>query len=125
VEIVDRGRPRMTIWRMRIVCWLPKATHITIVCNTYYCSTATVFAWTFSVLFNYPVLCFSTCSELHTISSLASAFNPVYLQYFLSARHVTTVTKLLGDMITEIQIKMLVLTIKPTRCTNFSNLFLE
>jgi hypothetical protein len=23
--IVERGRPQMTIWRMRIVCWVPKA----------------------------------------------------------------------------------------------------
>ena len=24
-NIVERGRPQMTIWRMRIVCWIPKA----------------------------------------------------------------------------------------------------
>jgi hypothetical protein len=23
---VERGRPQMTIWRMRITCWIPKAT---------------------------------------------------------------------------------------------------
>ena len=23
---VERGRPQMTIWRMRIICWIPKAT---------------------------------------------------------------------------------------------------
>jgi len=26
-NIVERGRPQMTIWRMRIACWIPKATH--------------------------------------------------------------------------------------------------
>ena len=26
-NIVERGRPRMTIWRMRIECWIPKATN--------------------------------------------------------------------------------------------------
>jgi hypothetical protein len=26
-NIVARGRPYMTIWRMRIVCWIPKATN--------------------------------------------------------------------------------------------------
>ena len=26
-NIVDRGRPQMTIWRMRILCWIPKATN--------------------------------------------------------------------------------------------------
>jgi hypothetical protein len=25
---VYRGRPQMTIWRMRIACWIPKATNI-------------------------------------------------------------------------------------------------
>jgi len=24
---VERGRPQMTKWRMRIACWIPKATH--------------------------------------------------------------------------------------------------
>jgi len=24
--IVERGRPQITIWRMRIACWIPKAT---------------------------------------------------------------------------------------------------
>jgi len=24
---VERGRPQMTIWRMRVACWLPKATN--------------------------------------------------------------------------------------------------
>jgi hypothetical protein len=27
-NVVERGRPRMTIWRMRIACWIPKATDI-------------------------------------------------------------------------------------------------
>ena len=26
-NIVERGRPQMTIWRMRIPCWIPKATN--------------------------------------------------------------------------------------------------
>jgi hypothetical protein len=26
-NIVERGRPQMTIWRMRIACWIPKARH--------------------------------------------------------------------------------------------------
>ena len=25
-SILERGRPQMTIWRMRIACWIPKAT---------------------------------------------------------------------------------------------------
>ena len=26
-RIVERGRPQMTIWLMRVACWLPKATN--------------------------------------------------------------------------------------------------
>ena len=26
-NIVDRGRPQMTVWRMRIACWITKATN--------------------------------------------------------------------------------------------------
>jgi hypothetical protein len=26
-NIVDQGRPQMTIWRMRIACWIPKGTN--------------------------------------------------------------------------------------------------
>jgi len=26
-NIVERGRSQMTIWRMRIECWMPKATN--------------------------------------------------------------------------------------------------
>ena len=26
-NIVERGSPQMTIWRMRIACWMPKATN--------------------------------------------------------------------------------------------------
>jgi len=26
-NIVESDRPHMTIWRMRIVCWIPKATN--------------------------------------------------------------------------------------------------
>jgi hypothetical protein len=26
-NIVERGRPQLTIWRMRIACWIPEATN--------------------------------------------------------------------------------------------------
>jgi hypothetical protein len=26
-NIIERGSPQMTIWRMRIACWIPKATN--------------------------------------------------------------------------------------------------
>jgi hypothetical protein len=40
-NIVEWGRSRMTIWRMRIACWIPKATNTLGICNTYCFSTAT------------------------------------------------------------------------------------
>jgi len=36
----------MTLWRMRIACWTPKATNTLRICNTYFFSTATVVART-------------------------------------------------------------------------------
>jgi len=39
-NIVEPGRPQMTIWRIRIACWIPKATHTHThthkICNTYW-----------------------------------------------------------------------------------------
>jgi hypothetical protein len=32
----------MTVWSMRIACWITKATDTLIICNTYCLSTATV-----------------------------------------------------------------------------------
>ena len=26
-NVVEQGRPQMTIWRMRIACWIPKSTN--------------------------------------------------------------------------------------------------
>ena len=42
------GTPQMTIWRVRIVCWITKATqiHTITLCNTYCLSTATMIART-------------------------------------------------------------------------------
>ena len=45
-NIVGRGRPQMTIWRMRIACWIPKTTNTLRICNTYFFSTATMVART-------------------------------------------------------------------------------
>ena len=47
-NIVERGRIQMTVWHMRIACWIPKATntHTLRMCNTYIFSTATTVART-------------------------------------------------------------------------------
>jgi len=41
-NIVEPGRPHMTIWRMRIAWWIPMATNTLRICNTYCFSTTTV-----------------------------------------------------------------------------------
>jgi len=43
-NILERGRPQMTIWRMRIAYWIPKATntHTHRLCNNHSFSTATM-----------------------------------------------------------------------------------
>jgi hypothetical protein len=38
-DIVEPGRPQMTIWRMRIACWIPKATNTRSDCDNYCFST--------------------------------------------------------------------------------------
>ena len=45
-NILDRGMPQMTIWRMCIECRIPKATNTLRLCNTHCSSTATVVAGT-------------------------------------------------------------------------------
>jgi hypothetical protein len=45
-NIVQPDRPQMTIWRMRIACWIPKATNTdSRVSNTNWISTTTMDAW--------------------------------------------------------------------------------
>jgi len=40
--MAETGRPQMTVWPMRIACWIPKAidTHSLRICNAYCFSTA-------------------------------------------------------------------------------------
>ena len=40
--ILGPGRTQMTIWRMRIACWITKATDTLRICNTYCLPTATM-----------------------------------------------------------------------------------
>jgi len=41
-NIVDLGRPQMTIWHMLFACWIPVYKHTLRICNTYCFSTATL-----------------------------------------------------------------------------------
>jgi len=60
-NIVEPGRPQMTIWRMRISCWIPKATnthtHTLRLCNTHCFSTTTMVVFKhLNVISTLPVL---------------------------------------------------------------------
>ena len=47
-NIVELGRPQMTIWRMRIASWIPRATHThtLAICNTHCFTTVIMVAQT-------------------------------------------------------------------------------
>jgi len=61
-NIVERGRPQMEIWRMRIACWVPEAkTHTNKLCNTHCFPTATVVAWTRLSVTLYSYLHYLSC----------------------------------------------------------------
>ena len=45
-HIVERGRPQMTIWHMRIACWIPNATETHSECVILCFSIATIAART-------------------------------------------------------------------------------
>jgi len=56
-NVVDPDRPQMTIWRMRIACWIPKATNtrsqylllITFLLQQYFHERAWMLRYTFKV----------------------------------------------------------------------------
>jgi hypothetical protein len=41
-NIVEPDRPQMTVWCLRIACWIPKAANTHRLCNTHSFSTATL-----------------------------------------------------------------------------------
>ena len=45
-SVVQPDIPKTTIWRMRIGCWTPTATHAVTICNAYCSSTAKMVART-------------------------------------------------------------------------------
>jgi len=63
-NIVERGRPQMTIWRMRISCWIPKATNPHRLCNTRCFSTSTMVALTRLNVTLYVLACLVCLADL-------------------------------------------------------------
>jgi len=64
-NIVERGRPQMTIWRMRIACWIPRLQiHTLRLCNTYCSSPATMVA---STPLNVTLYVYSYCLSCYLV----------------------------------------------------------
>jgi len=57
-NIVESGGPQMTIWRLRIACWITRGTITFRLCNTYGFSTATIVAQRASLLYYTYMACF-------------------------------------------------------------------
>ena len=68
INIVERGTPQMTIWRMRIACWIPKATNTHTQCNARCFSTARMVARMRQKL-RYTYILFLVMSYIHVFSS--------------------------------------------------------
>ena len=64
-NMVEPDRPQETIWGMRIVCWIPKATHTLTIYNTYCLSTATIVVRT--RLHITPYLHYLSCLRLNSV----------------------------------------------------------
>ena len=56
-NIVEPGRPQMTIGHMQVACWIRKATNTLRICNTYCFSTATMVAQRASMLYYLYTAC--------------------------------------------------------------------
>jgi len=54
---LELGRLQMTIWCMRIACWIPQATNTLRIYNTYRFSTVTMTAWTYLNVTLYVYAC--------------------------------------------------------------------
>ena len=64
-NIVERVRSQMTIWRMPIPCWMPKATNIHKMCNTHcFCTAKIVVRTCLNVaLYVHCMFCYNRDSE--------------------------------------------------------------
>ena len=89
-NIVEPDRPQMTILRMRIACWIPKATNIHTpgICNIYWSSTTTVVKRTYFKVKLYvhtsPAL---TCITLPCLDLLLHSLRPDHLVSYSDFEH--------------------------------------
>ena len=84
-NVVRRGRPQMTIWRMRVACWIPKATNTLTLCNTYCSSTTKMVARTCLSVTLYILVHGLSCYTLSSgLQKLAEKMSYGWLQRFVS-----------------------------------------
>ena len=93
-NIVDRGRPQVTIWRMLIACWIAQTANTLEVCNSYCFSTTTVVVRPRLkvTLFVYCLCCFCITGPLRVHFFFCLAFGMTVL-CFLDAETVLILAK--------------------------------
>jgi len=84
---VEPDRPQMTIWRVRVTWWIPKATntHTPGICNTYFSSTTTMVTRTHTLyVHTSPAL---TCNTLPCLDLLLRSLGPDHLVSYRDFEH--------------------------------------
>jgi len=73
---IEPDRTQMTIWRMRIACFIPKTTntHTNTICNTHCFSTTTMVSRTRLIVTPYvPCLCWDTQQQCQNVTAVVCA----------------------------------------------------
>jgi hypothetical protein len=110
-KIVETGRPQMTIWRVRVACWITKALRI---CNVYWFSIAKMVTRThFKVTsyryrascyvfrneqwlsFNNMLIYYFCCCAVHIVRIIS--FIPIHAQFYTLKKNFTLLLKKLKN----------------------------
>jgi hypothetical protein len=81
-NIVQRGRPQMTKWRMRIACWIPKATNThtgCVILRVFQCNSGYVNAPQCYVIRTLPVFFILLCISFRYHPPLSSSETSTFL----------------------------------------------
>jgi hypothetical protein len=66
-NVVERGRPQMTIWRMRVACWVTKSTNTDTVSTFHtHCISTTTVVTRMSLMLRYVTLRYTDTCQGHT-----------------------------------------------------------
>jgi len=80
-NLVQPDRPQMTIWHMRIACWIPKATNTLTICTTHFFSIRTMVVRT-PLNITLLVHCLSFYLFLSSICCIFFLYPPFFLHLF-------------------------------------------